>query len=194
MQKKLPRLIVRPATVILCVTLTALEGSVLALVPFLASLFHELGHLALMFVLGVRVDEVELTVFGAEIRTLPMTVGCAAQVAVYASGAVANLLSSAVVLAAFGRTFGARFFAACSVSLALLNLLPIRTLDGGCVLETLLSRLAPIHSDTVFAAISGITLFVLWLGAAYLLLVCGGNLSLMLFCAYLFITLYMTAK
>ncbi len=172
--------------------LIALEGSALALVPFFAALCHEVGHLVTMLVLGVRVNEVELTLFGAEIRTLPMSVGCAAQVAVYASGAAANLVSSAAAFVAFGWTFGTSFFAACSVSLAALNLLPIRTLDGGCILEMLLSRFVPMHADVISDIISRITLFFLWLGAAYLLLVCEGNLSLMLFCVYLFVTLYIT--
>ncbi len=191
MQRRLPRLIVRPATVILCVTLIALEGGALALIPFLAALCHELGHLVTMHMLGVRVNEVELTLFGAEIRTLPMSVGCATQAAVYASGAAANLLSSAAVLTALGWSFGARFFVACSVSLAVLNLLPIRTLDGGCILETLLGRFVPAYADIVSDVVSVVTLFALWVGAVYLLLVCGGNLSLMLFCMYLFATLYM---
>lgn len=187
---KLPRIIIRPTTLVLAGLLILLEGSLLAILPILAALCHELGHLAVMLALGVPVREIELTLFGAEIRTPPLGTGTAGTVAVYAAGAAANLLSAAVILLLPHRGFGAEFFAVCSLSLAALNLLPIRSLDGGCILEAALLRLAPTHTNAILDATSLVTLFMLWLAAVYIQLICGGNLSLMLFCMYLFVTLY----
>lgn len=86
---------------------------------------------------------------------------------------------------------GGKFFAACSFALAVLNLLPIRTLDGGCIFETICVRLFPIYADTVVDIVSGTFIFILWLISVYLLLLAGGNISLMLFCMYMFVTLYL---
>ncbi len=189
--KKPPRLIINPATVIFFSLLILIDKSALSLLPLAAALCHELGHLAVMLMLGVPVQQVELTVFGADIRTAHMRVNPAAAAAIYAAGAGANFLSAAVVLCIHPTTIEAEFFALCSISLALLNLLPIRTLDGGCILEIVVSRIAPTHMGVIIDAISSVALFFLWITVVYLILVCGGNLSLMLFCLYLFVTLYL---
>ncbi|MBQ8551190.1 MAG: site-2 protease family protein [Clostridia bacterium] len=189
--KKRPRIIIRPITAIFAGLLILLDGSMLALLPLLAALCHELGHLAVMLALGVPVREIELTLFGAEIRTPPLTTRTAGTVAVYAAGAAANLLSAAVIFLIPNRSFEAEFFAVCSISLAALNLLPIRSLDGGCILEAVVTRLAPPHMSAILDVVSFVSLFLLWLTAVYLLLICGGNLSLMLFCMYLFVTVFL---
>lgn len=189
--KKPPRLIINPAAVIFFILLILLDRSILSLLPLAAALCHELGHLAVMLMLGVPVHQVELTVFGAEIRTSHMNVSPAGAAAIYAAGAGANLLSAAGVMCIRPTTIEAEFFALCSISLAVLNLLPIRTLDGGCILEIAISRIAPFHMTAIVDVISSAALFFLWLAAVYLLLVCSGNLSLMLFCLYLFVTIYL---
>ncbi len=189
--KKPPRLIIRPATVIFFSLLILLDKSALSFLPLAAALCHELGHLAVMLMLGVPVRQVELTVFGAEIRTSHMAVGAAGAAAIYAAGAVANLLSAVGVLCIRPPTLEAEFFVVCSISLAFLNLLPIRTLDGGCILEIIVSHIAPSHMTVIVDVISSAALFFLWIAAVHLILVCGGNLSLMLFCLYLFVTLYL---
>lgn len=192
--RRLPRITVRPPTVIFAVLLIMLDGSMLSILPFAAALCHEIGHLTVMLAVGADVREVEITLFGAEIRTSSLPCGTLAAVAVYAAGASANLLSAAVMTAIPYSTVETEFFAACSVSLAAVNMLPIRTLDGGCILEALLIRLAPVHAYTAVTAVSAVTLALLWLTAVYLLLICGGNLSLMLFCMYLFATLFLARR
>ncbi len=189
--KKLPRFIVRPITVIFVGLLILLDGSVLAILPLLAALCHELGHLVVMLALGAPVREIELTLFGAEIRTTPLGTRTGGTIAVYGAGAAVNLLSAAVILLLPHRSFEAEFFAACSLSLAVLNLLPIRSLDGGCILEAALLQLTPTHTTAILDAVSFVTLILLWLAAVYILLICGGNLSLMLFCMYLFVMLFL---
>ena len=158
--KKTPRIIIRPATVIFFILLLAFDRSTLSLLPLAAALCHEIGHLVVMLMLGVTVHQIELTVFGAEIRTSHMDVSPAGAVAVYAAGAVTNLFSAAVTYI-FPVSFRSDFFAVCSMALAFVNLLPIRTLDGGCILEIIVSRLAPSHMTVIVSVISSASLFFL---------------------------------
>ena len=187
----LPRITVRPPTVVFAALLILLDRSMLSILPFAAAFCHELGHIAVMMAFGVKVREIELTLFGAEIRTPSLLVDTVKAVAVWSAGAAANLFSAAVVSLFFKSTVEAQFFAACSLSLAAINLLPIRTLDGGCALEALLIRITPIHAYTIMSVVSAVTLLWLWLTAVYMLLRFGGSISLLLFCMYLFTSLYM---
>lgn len=187
----MPRITVKPQTVIFILLLWLADRSAWTLIPLAAATVHELGHIIVMRILGCRVDEIEITVFGAEIRS-PLERchwGCAA--AIYAAGGAANLMCTAAVLFMPSASDGLRFFGACSAALATVNLLPIRFLDGGAIVMTVCERLIPTYADAVSSAVSAVTLFVLWLVSVYMLLLCGGNLSLFLFCAYLFVTLYL---
>jgi Zn-dependent protease len=140
-----------------------------------------------MFLLGVEVQSIEVTLFGAEIRSLSKEyTGRAGQIAIFAAGGISNLISG--ITAAL---LGYSFFASCSIALAVVNLLPIRTLDGGCILELLLQDMPFRYSEKILGVVSAIFIFLLWLTAVYIILLCRGNLSLMLFCSYMFVTLYL---
>ncbi len=169
--------------------LIILDKSLLSLLALSAALIHELGHLSVMLLLGVKVSEVEITFFGAEIRAKRLSHSTAANIAVFAAGAAANILSAVIVYSLPSPPFEALFFAGASISLAVINLLPIRTLDGGCITEAAIIAVMPQYAAVIIDIISSLTLGILWLTAVYLLLISGGNLSLMLFCMYLFATL-----
>ncbi len=173
------------------VLLIILDRSALSLIALVAALCHELGHLVVMRAVKMDVREVEITMFGAEIRAPVYCESELARAAVFAAGGAANVISAAIVAGNGIENTYADFFVACSLSLAFVNLLPIRSLDGGCMLEALLAQLAPNVAHKIVSAVSAVTLALLWLAAVYLLLVCGGNLSLMLFCMYLFAQLFL---
>ncbi|MBQ8249949.1 MAG: hypothetical protein IJY93_08780 [Clostridia bacterium] len=168
-----------------------LDKSLLSLLAFAAAFVHELGHIVTMLFIGTKVSEIEITFFGAEIRTHAVSQGIFASIVIFASGAVANILSAVIVYTLPSASFEALFFAGASLSLAVLNLLPIRTLDGGCILEAVLIPIIPQNAPLILDIISSLTLGALWLTAVYLLLIANGNLSLMLFCMYLFVTLFL---
>ena len=185
---------IHPSSVIFAAVLVLLEGSVLCLVPFAAALCHELGHLTVMRMLACRTDTFELTLFGAQISTSLWNVSTPALVAVYAAGFAANLISAAGAVLVFGHTAASELFVACSLSLAVINMLPIRSLDGGCIAEALLYKISPLHAHTVLPVISAVTLVLLWLAAVYLILLFNSNISLLLFCIYLFATLFLRCE
>lgn len=189
--KMFPKIKMRAPTAIFFVLLLVLDCSFLSFVPVLAAVCHEFGHLLVMLILGVPVREIEITLFGAEIRAGAVSVEAFGQICVYASGAAANLASGFCVWGLFGGALFADFFFICSLGLAIFNLIPIRTLDGGCILEVVCMRLFPSRTDIVLAAVSAVSLAILWLLAIYTLLIFDGNISLMLFCIYMFVSLYL---
>ncbi len=187
---RFPKVRVHATTALLISCLVVLDGTFMALVPIGAALFHELGHIFVMKLLGVGAREIEVTLFGAEIRSVPRMLSTAGEVAVYSAGAAANIVTAGAVYFLFSGEW-VTLFIICSLSLAVFNLLPIKTLDGGCLFEAVCRRVIPNVADRVTSAVSSATLLVLWLLAVYLLLICGGNVSLMLFCVYMFATLYL---
>ena len=184
-----PRIKIGLPTVVFIIALLILDKSLLSILTLAAALCHELGHIAVMLVSGMEVSEIEITVFGAEIRTPCANRTAFVNIAVFAAGALANILCAMAIFFIPAPSIEAVFFANASISLAIVNLLPIRTLDGGCILETLLIGISPKHTPMIVDIVSCVTLGILWLTAVYILLICGGNLSLMLFCMYLFVTL-----
>ncbi len=176
MTRRLPRVRVSANTLLLIAFLAIFDRGFTLLVPLLAALLHELGHIVVMLCCGIEIRQIKVSLFGAEISGADVEgTGRAAQIAVYAAGAAVNLVCGLIA-----ECFGFGFFAGCSYALAAVNLLPIETLDGGCIIAAIIRLL------------SGLSLFLLWLAASYLLLLSGGNLSLLMLIVYLFVTIYLT--
>ena len=187
--KILPRIRISAHTAVFALTLFLLDRSLMSIVPLAAALCHELGHIAVMYAAGTEVNEIEITLLGAEIRSGMGSLSPIRGIAVYAAGGMANLLSAWAV-SLFPDTVWTEFFVGCSVVLAIFNFLPIRTLDGGCIAEELLTLALPKNGERFFSVLSAMTLALLWLIAVFLLLVADGNVSLLLFCVYMFYSLY----
>ena len=186
MTRCLPRVRVGANTLLLLAFLAIFDRSLAVLVPLAAALLHELGHIAVMLSCGVAVRRIDIGLFGAEISGDSIEgARKVVRIAVYAAGAAANLATGLIA-----ELLGFEFFADCSYALAAVNLLPIKTLDGGCIVSTLLCDLT--HGRIIAELLSGLSLFLLWLAASYLLLLCGGNLSLLAFMIYLFVTIYLS--
>lgn len=184
-----PHIKIHPSSIAFALALFLLDGSALCLIPFAAALCHEMGHIAAMRIFGVHADRFEFTLFGAQIDALPIGISAPKAVVIFAAGPMANLICAAL-MPIFCQSPSVTLFCACCISLAIINLLPIRSLDGGSIAETVLCEITPFHAHTILSIISALTLFLLWLAAVYLLLMFDGNISLMLFCAYLFVTLF----
>ena len=184
--RRLPRVRVSANTLLLIAFLAIFDRGFTLLVPLLAALLHELGHIVVMLCLKIEIRQVSLSLFGAEISGADIgSAGRAAQIAVYAAGAAANLVCGLVA-----ECFGFGFFADCSYALAAVNLLPIQTLDGGCIVAAVFSNCK--YGHIIMHLFSGLSLFLLWLASSYLLLLYGGNLSLLMLIVYLFVTIYLT--
>lgn len=83
-------------------------------------------------------------------------------------------------------------FSAACFALGTINLMPVRSLDGGGILEYLLeNRLLPERLEHVMRTVSLITLIFMWIASVYLLLYVADQYSLFFLCLFLFAALFL---
>lgn len=108
------------------------------IVTFLAAaVLHELGHIAVLYALGGRVERVRVSAIGAEIVCRKERLSYKRELAVYLAGPIASA-AVGVVCAFAARALASDplyIFAGANVLLGAFNLLPCRGLDGGGALR-----------------------------------------------------------
>lgn len=148
-----PRVEVSPGFLLLLGTLFWLDEGI-GLLPWgvLACVLHETGHIVMASVLGGQVEELSLSVVGAELYIkydAPLNYGQESLVALV--GPAVNLLSGLLFTA-----MGWKLPAALSLAVGIFNLLPILPLDGGRVVQGLLAnRLDSDWAERLMTALSG---------------------------------------
>lgn len=160
----------------------------------LAALLHELGHMAAAWGWGVPLRGLRLDLFGARME-LGGLLSYRAELAVAAGGPLVSLLAASLAFP-LGRIWaGADLFAAVSLGLGMLNLLPVRGLDGGRMLSCGLSLLLGERAACVTLGVTtGLALGSLWLLSVYCLLRLGETLTLFTFALCLLLRLLTDEK
>ncbi len=171
-----------------------LEEALRHLAPVaVAILIHESGHLLIACLLGVKPRELCLSLFGARLRLSGM-LSYRRELLIAAAGPAANLVTAAfllipLILAGEGAleaylTAGgvSATFALASVGLAGINLLPVRSLDGGRILHCFLAEHAGAWvADIAVRVGTALALGAMWCFSVYALLRVGEMLSLFAF-------------
>ena len=155
----------------------------------LAVCIHELGHMAAARCVGVRLGRLRPTATGLLLLPIENVFpSYRAEAAIALGGPLANLLSAPLLYWLCPAASPLGNVAPLSLYLAALNLLPLRSFDGGRALVCFLCdrrALLPDRAERVLSVLSALILFALWLCAVYLLLRRGSALSLYLFCLQL---------
>ena len=144
---------------------------------------HELGHGAAIRLLGGRVQSLRLTAVGAVLQPQRARLfSYGEEWVMAAAGPLASFLL-AVGSAVWGRQFGgadAYLLSGLSLALGLFNLIPARPMDGGRMLQAMLSRFLGL--DVGETAVQTTTrIFGIFLtGAGVWLWRMGGNFTLLL--------------
>ena len=147
-----------------------------------AALFHEAGHLLAARWMHIGLSGVRVDLFGARIAIGGRAVSYGQEWLLCAAGPCASLLLAAAVAPLCKDSEFFLALACASLLLGGLNLLPIRSFDGGRMTEVLLCRL--FGARAAFFAVNALTaamLFLLWATAAYFLLRSGGGFSFFCF-------------
>ena len=154
------------AVVLLAVFVICTSPIVLAAV-ILAALCHEWGHYGILRACGAKVEDLRISVYGAQIRlaTRPILSYGREMLAALAGPAVNILL--ALLLTRWGeRSELFYILSGAQVVLGGFNLLPLRPLDGGNALWLALAWGSdPVMADRVMHCVEGV-LYVLLAGAA----------------------------
>ena len=173
-----------------------LEGNA-GIICLLCAAFHELGHIFLARGLDIKLREMRLGFGGARIYTegeslpykkefwlcaggpiasLLLCVICSAALAIICQGSIEEMES---LLLESGVSNGLFLCACISLSQAIVNLMPVASLDGGRMIVALFSRFGNMSiaraAETVSTVIAAL---VLWLAAVYLLLRTGNGIGI----------------
>ncbi len=181
-----PRIKIALPTFVFFGLLAAAGSGVLHLLPFLAALLHETGHIAVMLACGQGVNRITVLPFGIDIKKAPCLSSYKTDIAVSSAGVVVNILM--IGLCVFlPETPAVTYFAQSNLVLIAINILPIKTLDGGQILEkTLLLKLSPDTAEKIVDLCSMVCILLAGAVAVWLLLRSGYNFTLLVMCMYLF--------
>ncbi len=131
----------------------------------IAALLHECAHIAAIYLSGARVVRLGIYPFGAEIVSGGRLLSYGQSLFVALSGVTVNFLCATVLLLPRA-PYTLQVFGICSLGLGLFNLLPLKRLDGGEVVENLCALFLPLDRVPSYCRLFA------FLGAAVLLLVC----------------------
>ena len=150
-----------------------------------AVLIHELGHIAAARLFGIPLVSFGIKTVGLSLAFDFSEAGYLCEAAVHSGGAAAGIIS-ALLAVCLPLSF-AKIYAGASLALALVNLLPIRSFDGGAILAAVLSEF--FLPDTVWRitkAVSSLTVLLLWTAVLWIEMRVTANPGLLAFvCAVL---------
>ncbi len=145
---------------------------------------HELGHIICLLIFGEKPRLIELSFYGIRLERKNDCLKNIENIAVYASGPLANFVLSAAFFAA-SSTEIARNAAATSLCVGLFNMLPCVPLDGGNLLNLALLRF--VDDEECRKICLGVSLVVILplMITGFLLLIKNGNVTLIAVSVYL---------
>ncbi len=176
------------STVAFVVTVMLFIQSPITVMSALAAvIIHESGHLTAGRLCGAGVRNITVCGLGASIE-FDRAFCVYDEITVLGAGMIFNLISASV-----GTLLGEGFkvFVAFSLGYAMLNMLPIASLDGGGVFSAVTSlKLSYRAHAAVCGTVSFVFLFILWQIGIFILFKTEANITLFLMCMCLFFELF----
>lgn len=154
-----------------------------SILPWLAAVvLHESGHLAAASFLCVSVREISFGVLGIRIHLDTGLISYGKEAIIAAAGPLINLFSFFIF-----RNYDN--FALFSVALAIINLLPIKTFDGGRIIFSIVASCFGIEcAQRTTYIMSVIFVIFMWSIAVYFLIRYGANFPFFLLSCALFVS------
>ncbi len=145
---------------------------------------HEIGHIICLYIIGEKPKLIELSFYGIKLERRNEALCSAENIAVFASGPLANLVLSAALFA-FGRSDGMKSAAVISLCVGVFNLLPCEPLDGGNILKTFLARIMSEEMSRKISFCTSFFVIIPMLTGGIFLLIKNRNITLVAVSAYL---------
>ena len=124
------------AAVLLILALFYADASVFTFEVLLSAAIHEMGHISVMKLFGVKIHSVTVLPCGAEISSDVSLLPYKKEALVALAGALANIVTGLVsyTVFLFSKDIYSLFFAVSSAFLAFVNLVPAKSLDGAVII------------------------------------------------------------
>jgi len=159
---------------------------------------HEVGHIAFIKINKIKILSIEILPFGINIMTDNKLTAYKTDIIIALSGPAANIICAAVIFIIIklnGYNSVLLFSFLTNILYAIINLFPVKSLDGGRALEIILKMyFSESLSYIIFSVISSVFLGILSIFAFFVLMVTGYNFTLILLCCYLFYTIHFSPK
>ena len=170
------------------------DNIIYTLLGLLAAALHELGHIIAAKLTSIHLSSLSLDLLGARLTTDRRLTSFKDEIILCSAGPLVNFAVSATVFLILPNinTAGAfyeymSFFATASAALGILNLLPVKSFDGGRILECILCIFSGEHRALLtLSVLSFASCFCLWSLSVYLIIKTGNSLSLFVFSVSLF--------
>ena len=184
----MPELKVSLSTIVLFIALIVYCDIISTLLLVFCVLCHEAGHIIAAYILGVKIKSVRFNLFGARIELGSSLESYITELLIALSGPAASItLGTLGIIFCDGEI---KLFTCINFALALVNLLPISTLDGGRIISSFASHfLGAATSDKLIRFTSAFVIVILWGISVFLWFSFEKNISLFIFCLYLFYSL-----
>ncbi len=163
----------------------------------LGALLHEFAHIAVMKMLGAKLIRVSIYPFGADINADTSALSYKSETAIFLAGPAVSLVLTVIAFIFYIR-LGGIYILSFSISNFLfffINILPVKGLDGGRALESILfEKYDLVTAEKMADTVSTVFFIFLCILALLLIFLSGYNLSLAFICAYLFISEYVKQR
>lgn len=159
---------------------------IIPFLPFFAAILHELGHIAVMKLCKIQVNEINILPFGVDIKKDCKITSYKTDILISAAGITVNAILFLICFL-LPKTPAIRFFSASNLLLIIINIMPISSLDGGQMLEKALEyKYGPQAANRILKTTSLTCIILLGGVAIWVLFKTSYNFSLLLMCIYLF--------
>ena len=172
-----------------------ISASYYAVIPIIAAAIHEAGHIICARLRGIHLKSFEVAIFGARLSIGGGIYSYSDEIAICAAGPAINFICADVAAVA-SRIWEVNndifeLFILSSLSLGIINLLPIKSFDGGRILSALISKFFDVRiAEKTLNILSFLSLFVIWSISLYLLLRTSASLSLFVFSVSVFASIF----
>lgn len=173
---------------LLWMALLAISDTPYLLPTLFAVVLHELGHIFCAKILKIQIRKFNLSLLGARLE-IAGEISYQDELLLALGGPLFGALGFAFSLfPALKFGFPALLhFAIISLVLALFNLLPLETLDGGRILKCLFCLAFGLDTARKMMKIASFfTLFLMWLFSVYIMLKIASGVQTFVFCAFFF--------
>ena len=167
------------------------------IIALCAATVHEMGHIIAAIVLKMKLNGLSLSLFGARIGISSPMYSYKKELMLALAGPLANIISGSISLSIYN--IGSEneyllFFAIASFFLGILNLLPIKSFDGGRIFICIFSpSFGAYNPERWLNRLSFLFIFLLWVISIYLMLRIGSSLTLFVFSSALFAELFLVS-
>ena len=184
------KIIIEPALILLPLFVLSTDVRIDFIIYLVCVFLHELGHILAAHMLKVKINCMHLDIFGARLDLDFKNLSYKAEMCISFAGPLVNIILCIIGSIFIKARAGDRllFFVLVNISLALINLIPIRSLDGGRLVSSFFHMVCRYDkAEQICEVLSLICIVCLWTLSVFAWFAAEKNVLLALLCMYLFV-------